>query len=395
MSNRKKNPFEFNGNPNTTACVGINGGTNDDFIRFGFHEAIPGIISRINKTGYSDILVYPLFFCARHSVELGLKIILRAILYIYMCKGEKIQKIEAIIKRAHTHNIMLLTLEIEKYITIDERLYKYYHPIKEYLDDYAIDPEGDAFRYTFSTNNVPHMESKDIAHISLDIFAKNYFKIHKRIEYFIFVLQYFNDEYELGTFTKCLSREQIKEISLMIGDMNDWKTSKKDITCKYNISSNELTKAVNIIKKHRVFFINVGLENKFPSISNEALIAYKDYAEKMIKSERRVKQKAPLLGDMEIEDIEYNTDDYDRIQEEFLSKITYHEIAFLAACIEIGKRDEYFPEQLDSIHEGLLDAYHFDCNSIIHKLGFGQLNSHLIRGLIACGQTTYHKLNSS
>jgi len=178
----KKNPYEFHGKPFVTACVGINGGTNDDSIRTGFHEAVRGIVERIKETKCEDVLVYPLIFCARHSVELGLKIILWRLLTIHAIKDKMNVRNElynSILKKAHTHNIQSLNEQIHEYITVDERLEKQYQPIIEYLEDYNIDPEGDAFRYTTNVNNTPHMESKNITHISLDVFTENYYSLYE------------------------------------------------------------------------------------------------------------------------------------------------------------------------------------------------------------------------
>lgn len=385
----KKNPYVLNGKIRTTACVGTNGGTYDEYIRSGFHEAIPGIIKQVYETGSSDILVYPLVFCARHSVELGLKIILRAILNICLIKGQKPEDIEHILKNTHTHDVMRLSNEINLHLSVDGRLKEYYEPIEEYLDDYAIDPEGDAFRYAFSTSNVPHMESRDITHVSLDIFSENYFEISKRIDGCILALNYFNMEYRLGTFTRSLSRHQIEEISLLIGDIQIWNTDKEEIKRRYNISSKELTDAVNIIKEHWSFSANIGMERPYPGISNEGLIAYKEYAQKMTDAEYKSKKNTPFG---EFEEVTHDKTAFDQAQNEFLAIISYNELVFLVACIEIAKREELFSEHLDEVIQEFNEGYSSDCSRLVHKLGFGRLNAYLLKGLSICGQTTYLKL---
>ncbi|WP_313133221.1 hypothetical protein [Anaerocolumna sp.] len=136
---------------------------------------------------------------------------------------------DSILKKAHTHNIQSLSEQILDYISVDERLGKQYRSIIEYLEDYNIDLEGDVFRYTTNVSDTPHMESKNITHISLDIFTENYYTLYEMIDNLYYLLSSIIEEYNQGIFTKKLSRVQIAKISLLIGDIKDWKTSKDEI----------------------------------------------------------------------------------------------------------------------------------------------------------------------
>lgn len=385
----KKSPYEFHGKPAVTACVGVNGGTNDNYIRTGFHEAVKGIVERIKEIEYEDVLVYPLIFCARHSVELGLKIILRGIIMIYAIKDEKVVKkvsIDSILKKALIHDISLLNEQILEYISVDERLVKRYQPIIECLDDYNIDPEGDAFRYTTNVSDIPHMESKNITHISLDVFTENYYSLYEMIDNFSQDVSYIIDEYKQGIFTKKLSRMQIDEISSLICNISNWKTSKEEIKKKYNIGSKELTDTVNIIKSHREFSMNIGKEIKFHNIRLKALDAYKQYHTNALKL-RHVKNVKGPLG-IEYEVSVQDEDEMKKLEDKLLSVVTYDELIFFIACIEITKMNLY-SEQLDSIYKELFDAYHHCSKSAFYKLGRGRLHNYLVEGLKRCGQMTY------
>ncbi|WP_041272688.1 hypothetical protein [Desulfitobacterium hafniense] len=385
----KKNPYEFHGKPYVTACVGINGGTNDDYIRTGFHESVRAIVERIKETKYEDVLVYPLIFCARHSVELGLKIILRRLLTIHAIKDKndvRNELYDSVLKKAHTHNIQTLNEQILEYITVDERLEIEYQPIIEYLEDYNIDPEGDAFRYTTNASFTPHMESKNITHISLDVFTDNYYSLYEMLDNFSYFISDIIKEYKQGIFTKKLSRRKISEISLLIGDIKDWKTSKDMIKKKYNIGSKELTDAVNIIKSHREFSMNIGKEIKFHNISCAALEAYKEYQIDASKLMHNQKVKDPL--GLEYEEIVQDEDELKKLEDNFLSIISYDDLIFFIACIEIIKTNLY-SEQLDSKYEELFEAYHNCSESALYKLGGGRLHGYLIAGLKRCGQMTY------
>ena len=79
-------PFACYENSKTVACVGKNGGTYDEWIREGFSKTVDLVYSQIKKSHDEDIYIYPLFYCARHSVELGLKVAIRLLLEIYGLK---------------------------------------------------------------------------------------------------------------------------------------------------------------------------------------------------------------------------------------------------------------------------------------------------------------------
>ena len=78
------NPFEYNWESEHIACVGENGGTDNDTILTGFRDAAIILINKIkNEHGTEDELIYPLVFSIRHSIELSLKIIIEYTREIY------------------------------------------------------------------------------------------------------------------------------------------------------------------------------------------------------------------------------------------------------------------------------------------------------------------------
>ena len=69
------NPFIFNESDRIIACVGENGGTDDEDILQGFKSTVLLIVNNIiNEHGTEDELIYPLVYSVRHCVELALKI---------------------------------------------------------------------------------------------------------------------------------------------------------------------------------------------------------------------------------------------------------------------------------------------------------------------------------
>ena len=73
-----ENPFEFHEEDTIIACVGDNGGTTDEDIRNGFKRTVE-LLTESLKTGseVEDLLVYPIVYNARHSIELSLKNVIK------------------------------------------------------------------------------------------------------------------------------------------------------------------------------------------------------------------------------------------------------------------------------------------------------------------------------
>ena len=106
-----ENPFEFHEEDTIIACVGDNGGTTDEDIRNGFKRTVE-LLTESLKTGseVEDLLVYPIVYNARHSIELSLKIVIKMLWRIEekkgICYSEEVLKERK--KELHTHSIECL-----------------------------------------------------------------------------------------------------------------------------------------------------------------------------------------------------------------------------------------------------------------------------------------------
>lgn len=101
-----------------------------------------------------------MFYCARHSTELGLKIVIRNILEIYRLKKCTIPE-DANISYA-THDIAKLSDILKLLIAIDNRLLAEYPKASIYLADYQDDELSDLFRYATSVDGSPNLASANI-----------------------------------------------------------------------------------------------------------------------------------------------------------------------------------------------------------------------------------------
>lgn len=102
-------------------------------IREGFSKTVDLVYSQIKKSHDEDIYIYPLFYCARHSVELGLKVAIRLLLEIYGLK--KCVLPDEAKESLASHDIPKLSSILKTLIGIDDRLCVAYSEATVYLAD--------------------------------------------------------------------------------------------------------------------------------------------------------------------------------------------------------------------------------------------------------------------
>lgn len=70
-----------------TACVGENGGYDQTTIYNGFVDSVNTLVESIKANkNFADPMVYPILFCARHSMELFLKKLYANLQYLQCLK---------------------------------------------------------------------------------------------------------------------------------------------------------------------------------------------------------------------------------------------------------------------------------------------------------------------
>lgn len=116
-----------------------------------------------------DLLVYPIVYNARHSIELSLKIVIK-MLWELERKKKISHLVEFIVerkKKLHTHNIEELYKMACENKNIDRRIPAYFENIEDMIQFYYFDEEGDAFKYELNKDDQPHMIKNKISHINL------------------------------------------------------------------------------------------------------------------------------------------------------------------------------------------------------------------------------------
>lgn len=394
MSLKNENPFILNKNAKYTACVGINGGTDDKMIRKGYKQAVSLLMRESMKMIDIDLYVYPLIYCAGHSIELGLKIIIRDIIKIYNIKNIMNSDIEETYRKINTHNILQLHNNIKKIGTIDSRILKKYNGVEGYLKDYFKDPEGDAFKYESSSAGIAHMQSKSIQHINLGILIKRFEVMNKYLDSTYHHLEELKIEYECQTFTKSLSRNNIHDIAKQLPKHSEWtlesfKDMKNSIKEEYKIGTKELSDAINIIKSHYEFCNLIGLEEKYGNLSNHVILEYKNLVTKIQEFDESSMSRNKSYN---------NTFNIINKRSELSKKVTntwdMHTINVILALLDVGKFSYYYCEDLDKLYKYMNDSK-YDRSWAIEKIGRPKSMEYVQNGMKKCGQITYLKLLNS
>lgn len=390
------NPFEFHETDLFVACVGENGGTDNFDIREGFKSSVNIMIEAVENGAYEDTLIYPVVYNVRHSIELSMKIIIEYLLHI--CAFRKVSFAQEDKKKMYTHNIEVLDTIIQKYYSFDRRIVKKYDKVHPYLEDYYFDKKGDVFKYESDHNGNPHLIKLGISSISYDVLKRKYNEMMVLFDDLIFEVMYLCKEYSMGTFTKHLSREDIKDIAKLLPLRSKWceekfNTIKEDIKKKYSIGSKEFSEALNIIQKHCEFCVYIGMEVKIGDIQEKELREYARFVMEMNDQNLYTKEVKVKGGDMpRINLVEIRNRAKKRM--ELSQGITDDTLGLLMMFREYGRSNERFVERQERVLKvsGIINYERYDVIKKIEKI---DVFRKIILGMKRCGQTTYYEVIKS
>lgn len=245
---RGSDPFWAN------ACVSNNGHPTYVDYAEGFSKAanlmLDKVIENEGQNYYVDVFIYPICFNMRHSVELRLKGTVEQLQKLAKLKGKNLS-----FNLAASHDIGNIWnfIKFEAQI-LDKRYLSFLNQLDDFILDIAdIDATGQTFRYPTDSEENRHLTN--VSTINICVLKNSFSKLEKILDY----MNHFNfsieEEYALKTFTEHLSRAQLFELARQLPPRNTWTNSgftniKENIKREFNISSNELSKAIKIIEKN-------------------------------------------------------------------------------------------------------------------------------------------------
>lgn len=344
MNIKNKSNQTFKSGPNTqfNSCVGKNGLLSSSYLD-GYKESVKVMYEKIIEDTHNlDTLIYPMLFCARHSIELFLK---NSIIDI-----SKIKTSIDFSKLVNTHDLEILWNKYKKYSlkNFDFRFHSLVNKQEELISDYfEIDATGQTFRYQYTKENKIHLEKFPL--INVKHFYSRYQKLLQFIDSVTELLKNLKIEYKYGVHTDELSREEIRQIAKKLPNCKYWKEEKfneekEKIKQEYNLSSRKLSKAIDIIKNHYEFSSYIGVENRIKKVDVMSFSKVYNYLKEY---------KSRTINKTELES--------------FLKEEDKYLLAIFAALINFRK-EIYYVEQFDNLVEGFSKE---SCTELIYTLTTG------------------------
>lgn len=294
-----KNNLFYEPDDPIAATVGTNGYHTISDYADGFFEGAEFIIyecyTRINnrknissqsirKNITEDIIVYPVCFNIRHSIELYLKEIIENIFDIYEAKGlslfrvreiehHDINKLWGVLRNAHFSN-WDANLGIPREIIFDNEFDEYINFLDKYITSWgALDPTGQTFRYPFSNESKRHLEDREVISVySLFLKSKEF---HKKLKEFRNFSYFLKEQYEKGKFAKFFTYKQLISIAEKLPNYCEWRNVDfnniaAELANIYKVDSLRAIKEMVINKKiKKDYFLSslIGIDIDFKYIS--------------------------------------------------------------------------------------------------------------------------------
>ncbi|WP_299143412.1 hypothetical protein [uncultured Vibrio sp.] len=252
---RKRNSTFRGGEPSwSNACVGYNGSPSYVEYARGFSKAANLIIDQTLSSQDMHInvddMVYPACFNMRHSVELRLKGAIEELGLIASWKGARLN-----FDLVGSHDIgNIWTFFKRESENLDTRYRAINEKIEPTILDIAdVDATGQTFRYPIDNESQRHLT--DIAIINFNVLKAKFIALERELDNLLFLTEFLTEEYSLKTFTKKLSRQQLFSLADELPSFSTWKNesfkeTKKTVRKQFSLSSNDLTKAIDIIKSN-------------------------------------------------------------------------------------------------------------------------------------------------
>jgi hypothetical protein len=263
------------------ACVGDNGAPGLIDYAEGFASAANALLdSAIADQGINlpvDTLVYPVCFTMRHAIELFLKKFAVDLAEIRSLRGDTLPTFS----KVASHDLGLIWVYVKVHaLATDERLVAHVNGLDEYITDVAgMDATGQVFRYPSDLENKKHLTSIGI--INFVVLKLRFNQIQLLLEELNRTVVDLNEEYRWGTFTRSLSRLQLRKLAADLPARSRWREAcfgqvRDDLKAKYKVSSRELSKAIKLIQRRHEMAAFIGASVPIPGLSVAALERFFD-----------------------------------------------------------------------------------------------------------------------
>lgn len=272
--------FEGRHSVHANACVGKNGIADFETYAVGYFDAARVILTQLlePKNGLiQDTLVYPVLFNFRHGTELSIK---RYSQVLWGCdlKGDKMN--------LDTHSLETLWEGFLGQAKGDRRLLVASEPLSPVIRQlHDADPSAQEFRYSELKDGAPCLDGKRVIDLATVLELLDY--AQPKFDAMFGLVETIAVERSFGSYTSELNREELKQLSLELPDVNTWANSEEFDVVKqkwkegYGLSGHAFIRAVDFIKEHREFSGNIGSPKEFAALDEDMLSRLMAAAQKL------------------------------------------------------------------------------------------------------------------
>lgn len=262
------------------ACVGNNGSPSYVEYSKGFSTAANMLLDQVIEDGgihlYVDELIYPICFNMRHSVELRLKGAIDELFEIAKIKG-----LAFTFDSAASHDIGNIWGAFKSESeSLDSRYVSLNAEINQViLDISSIDSTGQTFRYPVSNESQKHLTEVSI--INIIVLKEKFAELERSLDLLHRLNLWLCEEYLQGTFTSKLSRPMLYHLATHLPPKIEWgderfSETKSHIREEFNLSSNDLSKAIHKITGHYCLASLIGVTIPLAGVTDNQLISFFD-----------------------------------------------------------------------------------------------------------------------
>lgn len=347
------------------ACVGENGAPDIIDYASGFAAAANVLLdSTIASQGIEltvDTLVYPVCFTMRHAIELFLKSATEGLSGIGKIRSVALPPFS----HKESHDLEVIWKYVKDHaLTTDERLAETVRELDEYIVDVAsIDASGQVFRYPFNLENKKHLT--EIGIINFLVLKSRFNDLERLLRTLSRMIEKLIAEYRWNTFTKKLSRHQLCQLAAELPLRSAWREASFDdvkaaLMAKYNLSSNDFSKALELIQQRHEMAACIGIQVPIPGFTLQTLQRFFDHWCKVNELKYVIEPPpAKIVGSGELQEIIRDHLTQQVSVKALASEISLEEFAAIQALFEFegdAPVSEAF-ERLLLIYQGRIDRH--------------------------------------
>lgn len=260
--------FRLSADSDWNACIGKQG-TEENYLD-GYIEAAMELVGTVidkKMVEKRDTVVLAVLYNARHAIELHLKFTINRLAAI------------AVVPHVarHNHDIQSHLHVLEQADVGDETLRKYVRALKPFVLSLSrIDDDGQELRY--HTNSADQRSLSGYSLVNLEIVRDSLGDLKKVLSELKYRTLEFVDEKSTYACTKELSRNDLISIAKSLPQLDKWKgpifeQKKQSTLARYNLTSDQFSEAMNVIRSNREMKALVGEETTLMYLPDHMVVS--------------------------------------------------------------------------------------------------------------------------